>query len=194
MIEERFAEIGAVAGVTASFICDNSGRVIASSFGGDIDLTPIRDVARELVHTAAVLGRVGESMRELDFTYPGSRLLVRDLDDSLLVVLCESQVEIAMLRLTLNVAATQLKDDSELRNLLQDSVSEREVLENELDQISWQREVDGISDAITQLPAVQATRERHVYTSGVVTPLARKNLEARGFTVHAKYRPLAELR
>lgn len=138
MIEQRFAEIGAVEGVTGSFICDNSGRMIASSFGNDVDITPIRDVAGELVHTAAVLDRVGESVRELDFTYPGSRLLVRDLDDSLLVVLCEPQVEIAMLRITLNVAATQLKDDAELRSLLEDSVPEREVLENELDQISWQ--------------------------------------------------------
>lgn len=144
-------EIGEVAGVTASFVCDNSGRVIASSFGDDVDITPIRDVARELVHTTAVLGRVGESVRELDFTYPGSRLLVRDLDDSLLVALCEPQAEIAMLRLTLNVAATQLKDDAELRSLLQDSVAVREVLENELDQISWQLlkalEGKGVDDA-----------------------------------------------
>jgi hypothetical protein len=90
------------------------------------------------VHTAAVLDSVGESVKELDFTYPGSRLLVRDLDDSLLVVLCEPKVEIAMLRITLNVAAAQLKDDVELRTLLKDSAPEREVLENELDQVSWQ--------------------------------------------------------
>jgi predicted regulator of Ras-like GTPase activity (Roadblock/LC7/MglB family) len=138
VIEQRFAEIGAVEGVTASFICDNSGRVIASSFGDDIDITPVRDVARELLQTAAVLDRVGEPARELDFTYAGSRIVVRDLENSLLVVLCKPQVEIAMLRLTLNVAATQLRDDAELRNRLRDNVTDREVLESELDQISWQ--------------------------------------------------------
>jgi predicted regulator of Ras-like GTPase activity (Roadblock/LC7/MglB family) len=151
VIEQRFAEIGAVKGVTASFICDNTGRLIASSIGEDVDITPVRDVAGELVHTAAVLDRVGESVSELDFTYPGTRLLVRDLDDSLLVVLCEPQVEIAMLRMTLNVAATQLKDDTELQTLLKDSVPQREVLENELDQISWQLlkalEREGANDA-----------------------------------------------
>jgi predicted regulator of Ras-like GTPase activity (Roadblock/LC7/MglB family) len=138
VIEERFAEIGAVAGVTASFICDNSGRVIATSFGDDIDMTPVRDVARELLQTAAVLGRIGEPAREMDFTYAGSRVVVRDLQDSLLVVLCEPQVEIAMLRLTLNVATTQLRDDAELRGQLRSNLTDREVLESELDQISWQ--------------------------------------------------------
>jgi predicted regulator of Ras-like GTPase activity (Roadblock/LC7/MglB family) len=137
-IKERFAEIGAVTGVTASFICDNGGRVIASSFGEDTDVTPVRDVARELLQTAAVLRRIGEPARELDFTYAGRRVVVRDLEDSLLVVLCAPQVEISLLRLTLNVATSQLRDDVELRNLLRGHVANREVLESELDQISWQ--------------------------------------------------------
>jgi hypothetical protein len=126
-IEERFAEIGAVAGVAASFICDNGGRVIASSFGEDADVTPVRDVARELLQTAAVLHRIGEPARQMDFTYAGRR-----------VVLCAPQVEISLLRLTLNVATAQLRDDVELRNLLRGHVANREVLESELDQISWQ--------------------------------------------------------
>jgi predicted regulator of Ras-like GTPase activity (Roadblock/LC7/MglB family) len=137
-IEERFAEIGAVAGVAASFICDNGGRVIASSFGEDADVTPVRDVARELLQTAAVLHRIGEPARQMDFTYAGRRVVVRDLEDSLLVVLCAPQVEISLLRLTLNVATAQLRDDVELRNLLRGSVANREVLESELDQTSWQ--------------------------------------------------------
>jgi predicted regulator of Ras-like GTPase activity (Roadblock/LC7/MglB family) len=138
VIGERFREITSVAGVRGCFICDNRGRVIAHSFSDDRSMTPIGDVGREAVLTAAVFGRVRESASELDFTFTGGRLILRDLDSSLLVLLCEPQVEIAMLRLTLNVAAGQLRDDVELRSRLRDSLTDREVLENELDEISWQ--------------------------------------------------------
>lgn len=138
MIDERLAEINTVAGVTGSFVCDNSGRVIASSFSGDLDMTSIRDVAREMVQTAAVLSAVREPVGELDLAYARSRLVARDLDDSVLVVLCDPRVDIPMLRMTLNVAAMQLRDDEELGSRLRDSLKVKEVLESELDEISWQ--------------------------------------------------------
>jgi predicted regulator of Ras-like GTPase activity (Roadblock/LC7/MglB family) len=138
VIDERFREITSVAGVRGCFICDNGGRVIAHSFGDDRSMTPIGDVGREAVLTAAVFGKAGEPASELDFTFTDGRLILRDLDHSLLVLLCEPKAEIAMLRLTLNVAVAQLKNDGELRGRLRDSPADREVLENELDEISWQ--------------------------------------------------------
>jgi len=138
VIDERLAELNAIAGVTGSFVCDNSGRVIASSFTDDVDMTSIRDVAREVVQTSAVLSEVQESAGELDLQYARSRLVVRDLDDRLLVVVCGHEVDIAMLRMTLNVAAPQLRDDAELGSRLRDSLKVRQVLESELDELSWQ--------------------------------------------------------
>jgi predicted regulator of Ras-like GTPase activity (Roadblock/LC7/MglB family) len=138
VIDERLAEINAVAGVSGSLVCDNSGRVIASSFTEDVDMTWMRDVAREVVQTAAVLSATGESGAELDLQTARIRLVVRDLDDSVLVVVCEHQVDIPMLRMTLNVAATQLRDDDELGGRLRDSFKVKQVLESELDELSWQ--------------------------------------------------------
>jgi predicted regulator of Ras-like GTPase activity (Roadblock/LC7/MglB family) len=138
VIDERLAEINAVAGVTGCLVCDNSGRVIASSFTGDLDMTSARDVAREVVQTSAVLSEARESVAGLDFTYARRRLVARDMDDSVFVVLCDPGVDIAMLRLTLNVAMAQLRDDEELGKRLRDSLKVKEVLESELDEISWQ--------------------------------------------------------
>jgi hypothetical protein len=137
-IAERFREITSVEGVRGCFICDNRGRVVEHSFKDDRSVTPLGDVGREAVLTAAVFDRVLEAASELDFTFTGGRLILRDLPSSLLVLLCEPEVEIAMLRLTLNVAVGQLRDDAELRSRLRDSMVSREVLENELDEISWQ--------------------------------------------------------
>jgi len=137
-IAERFREITSVEGVRGCFICDNRGRVIEHSFSDHRNVTPLGDIGREAVLTAAVFDRVVEGASELDFTFTGGRLILRDLRNSLLVLLCEPEVEIAMLRLTLNVAAGQLRDDAELRSRLRASTMSREVLENELDEISWQ--------------------------------------------------------
>jgi predicted regulator of Ras-like GTPase activity (Roadblock/LC7/MglB family) len=131
-------EINKVAGVTGSFVSDNSGRVIASSFSGDVDMTSIRGVAREVVQTSAVLSVVQEPVGELDFAYARSRVVARDLDDSVLVVLCDPGADIPMLRMTLNVAATELRDDAELKSSLRDSLKVKQVLESELDELSWQ--------------------------------------------------------
>jgi predicted regulator of Ras-like GTPase activity (Roadblock/LC7/MglB family) len=138
VIDERFREITSIAGVRGCFICDNSGRVIAHSFGDDRSMIRLGEVGREAILTAAVFGMIGEAVGESDFTFAGGRLILRDLDRSLLVLLCEPRVEISMLRLTLNVAAAQLRDDGELRNRLKGSPADREVRENELDEISWQ--------------------------------------------------------
>ena len=135
---ERLRELTAVGGVRGCFICDNRGRVIQHSFSDHRSVTPLGDVGREAILTAAVFARVGEPASELDFTFTGGRLIMRDLQSSLLVLLCEPEVEIAMLRLTLNVAAAQLMEDPGLRSLLRDRPAHREVLENELDEISWQ--------------------------------------------------------
>ncbi len=138
MIDERLAEINAVAGVTGSFVCDNSGRVIASSLTDDVDMTWIRDVAREAAQTVAVLSATRESGEELDLQTARIRLVVRDLGASLLVVVCGHQADTPMLRMTLNVAATQLRDDPELGDRLRDSLKVKQVLESELDELSWE--------------------------------------------------------
>jgi predicted regulator of Ras-like GTPase activity (Roadblock/LC7/MglB family) len=151
VIDERLAEISAVARVIGSLICDNSGRVIASSFGADLDMTSIRDVAREVVQTAAILRAAREPAGELDFAYARSRVMARDMDDSVLVVLCDPLADIPMLRMTLNVAAAQLRDDPELGSRLRESPRVKRVLESELDELSWQLlkalERKGLNDA-----------------------------------------------
>jgi hypothetical protein len=91
-----------------------------------------------VVQTAAVLSATGEPGGELDLRTASIRLVLRDLDDSVLVVVCEHQVDTPMLRMTLNVAATQLRDDEELGGRLRDSLKVKQVLESELDELSWQ--------------------------------------------------------
>lgn len=137
MIGEWLAEIEGVEGVRSSFVCDAGGQVIAGSIYSDFEEGFLGNAGRELAHTIAALAKIVGSLGELDVPCDRARVVVRDLGAGLVGVVCEPGVDIAMLRLMLNVAAKRLRDDSDLRSQLRDVTTERDVL-GDLDEISWQ--------------------------------------------------------
>ena len=137
MIGEWLAEIEGVEGVRSSFVCNAGGQVIAGSVYSDTDGDFLPNASRELAQTFAALAKVVGDVGELDLVCDKARVVVRDLGAGLVGVVCEPGVDIAMLRLMLNVAARRLRDDSDLSSRLRDMTSDREVL-GDLDETSWQ--------------------------------------------------------
>lgn len=135
-MEEALAEINAVAGVRGSFVCDNLGTMIVSAVMTGLDAS-FDAIGREVTQTMAALETTGEAVSELDFAYEGARLVAHDLEKAVLVVLCEPEVEIAMLRLTLSVVMARLKGDAETQSRLEARAKEKEVVQDEVDEISW---------------------------------------------------------
>ena len=135
-MEEALAEINAVAGVRGSFVCDNLGTMIVSAVMTGLDAS-FDAIGREVTQTMAALETTGEAVSELDFAYEGARLVAHDLEKAVLVVLCEPDVEIAMLRLTLSVVMARLKGDAETQSRLEARAEEKEVVQDEVDEISW---------------------------------------------------------
>jgi predicted regulator of Ras-like GTPase activity (Roadblock/LC7/MglB family) len=135
-MEEALAEINAVAGVRGSFVCDNLGTMIVSAVMTGLDAS-FDAIGREVTQTMAALETAGEAVSELDFSYEGARLVAHDLEKAVLVVLCEPEVEIAMLRLTLSVVMARLKGDAETQSRLEARAEEKEVVQDEVDEISW---------------------------------------------------------
>jgi predicted regulator of Ras-like GTPase activity (Roadblock/LC7/MglB family) len=136
-MEEGLEEINVVSGVRGSFICDNRGEVIVSATPPDVDMATLNSIGREVTQTMAGLSMAGEAVTELDFTYDGARLVAHELAKAVLVVLCEPQVEIAMLRLTLSVVIARLKSDGEVQSQLEASLVEKELTQDKADEISW---------------------------------------------------------
>jgi predicted regulator of Ras-like GTPase activity (Roadblock/LC7/MglB family) len=136
-MEKDLAEINTVSGVRGSFLCDNQGKVIASAAPAGLDTATLNSIGRGVTLTLAVLETTGEAMSELDFTYDGARLVARDLANAVLILLCEPQVEMSMLRLTLNVVTTRLKGNSRIQSQFKARAVEKEVLQNEVDETSW---------------------------------------------------------
>lgn len=137
MIGEWLAEVDGVNGVRSSFFCDTGGQVIAGSLSPDPGGDVLGNTGRELAQTVAALSTVVGDVGELDLACDRGRVVVRDLEIGLLGAVCEPGVDIAMLRLMLNVAATRLSDDSDLRSRLRHMTTARDVLDD-LDEVSRQ--------------------------------------------------------
>lgn len=122
-MKTTLTEINAVTGVQGSFFCDKQGEVLACAAPASLDTSALQGIGRQVALTLTALETAGETMNELDFTYEGARLVARVLVNAVLVVMCEPQVEIALLRLTLNVATVRMKGNGAIQSQLQARVS-----------------------------------------------------------------------
>ncbi len=134
-MEQVLTEINALEGVLGSFICDNHGNVIVNAVPANLNIAVLRGISRQV--TQAIAARIQNGIHEIDLTYEGIRVLIRDLDQAALVVICKSDVDIAMLRLTLNVNLSGPDFETRLGNITPKSRIIRIVKEDDVDEISW---------------------------------------------------------
>lgn len=135
-MEALLSEISGVPGVRGSFICDGRGELIVSAVATGLDAV-LDSVGREVTQTMAALEMIGEAKSELDFAYSGMRVVVHDLEKAVLIVLCEPEVDVSLLRLTVNVVTTRLKGYSNIQAQLDAREVEKEVLRDDIDDMSW---------------------------------------------------------
>ena len=130
-------KIKTLAGVNACFICDNRGEVIAGVASGGLDTAALTRIGREATLIMAAGKTAGEAMSEMDATYEGARVVVRALPHAVLVALCDPRIDIAMLRLALDVETTRLKGDGGIKRQLEARAVGREVVQKDVDEASW---------------------------------------------------------
>ncbi|MCI0474705.1 MAG: hypothetical protein L0Y55_00505 [Anaerolineales bacterium] len=110
-MEAILKEINSVVGVTGSFVCLNDGSVVAhalpDSFGADSVALAAR-VATQTFHALEISGR---HIAEADLTFEQGRLILKNLRDGILVIICARNINLPFLNLTANVAAKKIADE-----------------------------------------------------------------------------------
>jgi predicted regulator of Ras-like GTPase activity (Roadblock/LC7/MglB family) len=134
-MDKVLAEINALDGVQGSFICDNHGDVIINAVPANLNIAALRGISRQV--TQAIAARIQNGIHEIDLTYESFRVLIRDLNQTALVVLCKPNIDIALLRLTLNVNFSKSDIETKLRDIVPEERVIRIVNEDEIDEISW---------------------------------------------------------
>ena len=136
-MEKVLKEINSLQGLHGAFICNNRGELLSGRSGLDFDETAIKKISLQIIQSMAALEQAGAPATELDFKFDGIRLVARDLPAALLVAFSEPHVDIAMLRMGLNVAVGSLKDNVALQERVVSASAQREIVEDEVDRASW---------------------------------------------------------
>jgi predicted regulator of Ras-like GTPase activity (Roadblock/LC7/MglB family) len=110
-VQSILADIGALLGVTGSFICGRDGALVAQAMPAASEEAGLSAIGRTLMQTFTGL-EVDRHKRpaELDLVFKGGVLLTRNFGSGCLCVLCSRQANVAMVNMTANMAVRKLKD------------------------------------------------------------------------------------
>ena len=117
-MENLLKEINELNGVKGSFVLDGNGDVLSAAMPrtGRKD---VEHIGREVVQVVALLRRLGEETDVLDFLFSAGRILVNGLTDLSLVVTCEPDVDVSMVRLKSNVVLAEIRRNARFKKHLE---------------------------------------------------------------------------
>jgi len=113
-MEDVLKEINELTGVRGSFICDGHGNVLSTAMPEAYD-KEVKHIGREVFQVIALLQMLGEDTDSLDFLFSDGRIVVNGLRDFSLIVFCERNVDISMLRLKSNVSLAEIRRNVRFR-------------------------------------------------------------------------------
>ena len=110
-MDKILKDINAVVGVTGSFVCNEEGQVVAKLMPNVFDNNTLSPVGRTMAQTIAGLKIAREcTIGDLDLLYEQGRLIVKNVGEGCLCILCVQRINVPLLNLTANVAVKKLRD------------------------------------------------------------------------------------
>jgi predicted regulator of Ras-like GTPase activity (Roadblock/LC7/MglB family) len=110
-VQAILGDIGALMGVTGSFVCGRDGALVGRAMPGLTEDGSLATIGRALMRTLDGLEADRHKRpTELDFVFKNGLLLVKNLGSGCLCVLCGRNANVAMVNMTANMAARKLKD------------------------------------------------------------------------------------
>jgi predicted regulator of Ras-like GTPase activity (Roadblock/LC7/MglB family) len=107
-MEHILKEINELPGVRGSFICDGHGMVLSSAVPEMLQ-PKVDTIGREVVQVIALLQILGEDTEVIDFLFSDGRILFNGLPDLSLIVFCDPNVDISMVRLKSHVTLAEIR-------------------------------------------------------------------------------------
>jgi predicted regulator of Ras-like GTPase activity (Roadblock/LC7/MglB family) len=103
-------DINAVQGVLGSFVCGESGELLAAAMPARASNPTLQNVARTIALTLSGIQRATRrTARDVDLSYAEGRIVLRSVRKGTLCILCVPQVSVALLDMTTDLAVKQLR-------------------------------------------------------------------------------------
>ena len=117
-MKEKLREMDAIEGVWGYFLCDNTGKILEKEMP-IVFMKHLAVMGKEVTQVVGLLESLSRSSEILDFLFEEGRVMVRSLKNSTLVVFCDPNVDVPMVRLKMDAVASGISGDSQMQELLQ---------------------------------------------------------------------------
>jgi hypothetical protein len=117
-MKEKLQEINSIKGVWGYFVCDNTGSILEREMPV-VFMKHVSMMGKEVTQVVGLLESLKRSPENLDLLFEDGRVMVRDLRNCTLVIFCDPNVDIPMLRQKVNVVISEITGDSKIQELLQ---------------------------------------------------------------------------
>lgn len=117
-MENALAEIIKVEGTVGVLLLGPKGEIIARAPEAGWEVKDLGDLLDEVELTFACLRLSGEEVDEIDFCFDSTRMVARKLAGSVLIAFCRPDVDLALLRMTMNITVAQIKEQTGVYTLL----------------------------------------------------------------------------
>lgn len=124
-MNQDLKEINELEGVWGSFVCNNQAKVLASALPPSLNKSNVENIARHLVDLVSTGGETLQELQDVVIYFQQKRLFILDLQQAILVVICDPSVDVSLLRMTINILTTSWESDADVQKQLIMNYEER---------------------------------------------------------------------
>lgn len=117
-MEDKLTEMNSIKGVWGYFLCDNMGRILAREMP-IVFMKHLAMVGKEVTQVIGLLENLSRSPENLELLFEDGRVIIMSLKNFTVVVFCDPNVDIPMLRSKMDVVISEIKQNSKMQELLQ---------------------------------------------------------------------------
>ena len=139
-MERDLQQICALENVGGAFVCDNAGELVVSSSPPVLATIAMGEMSRAAAQTLAAMDRSRKPVDRGEFTYDTWRLFVRDLGPAMILVVCHPNVDMATLRMTVDMTIVRWRKDNNIQKRLSKraDLARKDLLtEAHMDDVAW---------------------------------------------------------
>jgi hypothetical protein len=117
-MEDKLLEINSLKGVWGYFLCDNMGKIVAREIPV-VFMKHLAMMGKEATQVIGLLENLSRGPEDLEFLFEDGRVMIMSLKNFILVVFCDPNVDMPMLRSKMNAVISEIMGNSKMQEKLQ---------------------------------------------------------------------------
>jgi hypothetical protein len=127
MTENWLKDIIDINGVDGVFIASNRGQVI-EKVGIKLDDSVLEGVAIHVLRIISAYHVKKRIIKEVEIIWNNYRIIARNSNEFVIISFCNSEKELSLLRITLNVVLTHLLEDKKFKKQIEQHATQKTVV------------------------------------------------------------------